>query len=311
MKSLCFLRGMVLKGRHIPSLVLDMNFYIKKLKDFLKKLNLFLLLVPNPMARKLNNMETESDHPISFHKISRKCMVFIAIALVGILLTIQMQQFGRHLDEIPIFNQLYKDKYEYLFNSTLPCLVAFGLAAFLHIGIPFIAFLFKKKAIVTGGLYCISAGFIYSYCCILGLSKKDDLITALIITITYCLVILLNFIVRGVVITKTFSRIIMSLVGFVHLCGILPKVGTYLPAFSFMTPIFDGHITLKLVCAVFSVGLGGVFLLVVLDILQNVKDRKISDEYEWYCAFSVVFSIIWMFVRILSLIEVINLIISR
>ena len=57
-----------------------------------------------------------------------------------------------------------------------------------------------------------------------------------------------------------------------------------------------------IVCALLGLIIATLFLISDFDTIHNAVENQLPKEYEWLCAYSLAFSIMWVFLKVFQLI---------
>ena len=252
------------------------------------------LLGTNPIIRKLARIEeTDSENSCSYAGISTKLLYFMVMVMAGILLNAIMG--GRWGGEV-----IKTDSIEKLL--TVNEVIAVGIAALVLIISPILASLIKVTIPVTGALFCASTGFVISWAgSTFGKEYAQTIWLALIITAIVVMVMGFLYFSGKVQVTKKFRTMLITL--FITAIGasLLGVIGSLIPATrGFVTGLMDNAV-INIGASVLMVIIASLFLLVDFDTIKHSVDDELPKKYEWYAAFGLAFSVIWLFFKILEL----------
>ena len=252
------------------------------------------LMGTNPIIRKLARIEeTDSENSCSYAGISTKLLYFMVMVMAGILLNAIMG--GRWGGEV-----IKTDSIEKLL--TVNEVIAVGIAALVLIISPILASLIKVTIPVTGALFCASTGFVISWAgSTFGKEYAQTIWLALIITAIVVMVMGFLYFSGKVQVTKKFRTMLITL--FITAIGasLLGVIGSLIPATrGFVTGLMDNAV-INIGASVLMVVIASLFLLVDFDTIKHAVDDELPKKYEWYAAFGLAFSVIWLFFKILEL----------
>lgn len=252
------------------------------------------LMGTNPIIRKLARIEeTDSENSCSYAGISTKLLYFMVMVMAGILLNAIMG--GRWGGEV-----IKTDSIEKLL--TVNEVIAVGIAALVLIISPILASLIKVTIPVTGALFCASTGFVISWAgSTFGKEYAQTIWLALIITAIVVMVMGFLYFSGKVQVTKKFRTMLITL--FITAIGasLLGVIGSLIPATrGFVTGLMDNAV-INIGASVLMVIIASLFLLVDFDTIKHAVDDELPKKYEWYAAFGLAFSVIWLFFKILEL----------
>lgn len=94
---------------------------------------------------------------------------------------------------------------------------------------------------------------------------------------------------RSTVITATFAIMIFYLIGLIA------------SLFHFPMPLIYGSGLLSIGLSLFVVGLASLNLIIDFDFIEQGANRLLPKQYEWYGAFGLLVTIVWMYLEILRL----------
>ena len=252
------------------------------------------LLGTNPVIRKLAKIdETDSENSCSYAGISMKLLYFMVMVMAGILLNAIMG--GKWGGEV-----IKTDSIEKLL--TVNEVIAVGVAALVLIISPILAALIKVTIPVTGALFCASTGFVLSWAgSTFGKEYAQTIWLALIITALVVMVMGFLFFSGKIQVTKKFKTILITLLLTTIGASILGFVGYLIPATrGFMNKMMDNAV-INIGASVLMVIIASLFLLVDFDTIKQAVDDELPKKYEWYAAYGLAFSVIWLFFKILEL----------
>ena len=252
------------------------------------------LLGTNPVIRKLAKIdETDSENSCSYAGISMKLLYFMVMVMAGILLNAIMG--GKWGGEV-----IKTDSIEKLL--TVNEVIAVGVAALVLIISPILAALIKVTIPVTGALFCASTGFVLSWAgSTFGKEYAQTIWLALIITALVVMVMGFLFFSGKIQVTKKFKTILITLLLTTIGASILGFVGYLIPATrGFMSKMMDNAV-INIGASVLMVIIVSLFLLVDFDTIKQAVDDELPKKYEWYAAYGLAFSVIWLFFKILEL----------
>lgn len=257
------------------------------------------LLGSNPMIRKISRItETSEDH-VTFAGISNKCLYFMFTLIIGVAAAFILQNVGAKVQMDPIKTDNFTLAVSQV--SVIGSLV-FAVTGLLIILVPFFAFFMRKAASVLGTIYCFSAGYLFTYMSLIVVEYGGAVALALIITATVCTAMFLLYRSGKVVVTGKLRTVVITLVLANLLSAIILLIFSFIPALRFIPDFISHNGALSLIFAIIGVVIATLFLLVDFDAVTKAVENEIPVENEWYCAFGLAFSVIWLFMKILDLV---------
>ena len=252
------------------------------------------LMGTNPIIRKLSRIEeTDSEHSCSYAGISTKLLYFMLMVLAGVLLNVIMgSRWGGEVVQIEsITKVITKNEIIALVIAFLVMVVSPILATFIKITIP-----------VTGALFCASTGFVISWAgSAFGKEYAQTIWLALIVTAIVVMVMGFLYFSGRVQVTKKFKTMLIVLILTSVFVSILGFILSLIPATRGFVQSMMGNAVINIGAGVLMVIIASLFLLVDFDTIKHSVDDELPKKYEWYAAFGLAFSVIWLFFKILEL----------
>ncbi len=251
---------------------------------------------PNPLVRKISRIEETDANAVSYHGIAAKCIFYLVMVLVGALGAI-------------LCNRIYPTVIDFDADIYQISAVNAGLlvlSLLLFIVTPILAFLIVRTIPVTGTLYCVATGFLYSYLPLLAPEYGEWISLAIVLTVA--VVAAMAFIyARGIIkVTSKFRSVLATVFFSLFAAAIVMLVCALIPATRGIVTALSENPVLGIIISVVYVVIAALFLLVDFDTIRTSVEQKLPKKYEWIAAFSLVFSIIWLFLKILDLLVQIN-----
>lgn len=124
-------------------------------------------------------------------------------------------------------------------------------------------------------------------------------IQAVIVTIGIFMGMLLVYGYRIIRVTDKFKKIIIGLTFGVMIIYLISIVGNFL---GFSVPYIHESGTVGILFSIFVVGLAAFNLLLDFDFIEKAVYEKYPKYMEWYGAFALLVTIIWLYIEVLKLI---------
>ena len=174
----------------------------------------------------------------------------------------------------------------------LSILVVSSLTTFIF---ALVGIMSPRASKIAGTLYCIAEGTLVGcLSMIYGAIAEGAVVTALLSTLAVFMIIATLFATNAV---KTGSRFRRFLITF-SISFIVAQLILYL-IMSFSGQQYN--ILLCLGVSAITVFLASLYLLMDLDTVRLVVEGRYPKEYEWYFGFSLMVTIVWLYVEILRL----------
>lgn len=247
----------------------------------------------NPMIRKLYKVEEQSaEHPASYKGIAAKTFFFMLIVVIGAgayFLLHPMLAVGEPF----LFNEA-----KIYFPEAGVVLLALIISCFA----PLLAFLIKPLVPVLGSLYCLTIGYTVTWVASVMANEYGGLIyAAVLITIVLVLTMTILYMSGIVKVNAKFRTIVTTLFFTCLLSGVVGFVFSFIPGLKDLVAMFSSNLILGIVVGVLYIIIACAFLLVDFDTIQRTVERRLPKKYEWIAAFGLVYTIIYLFFKILSL----------
>lgn len=253
-------------------------------------------LMMNPMARKLEKVtERDEQHCATYGGIIGKTFYFLIMTFVGVVLYFVVHNVFPPSTTDPIMVT------DYAFSiQEIGIVLGVCLAAILS---PILMWAIRPLMAFFGTIYCLTQGFIVAYCCCVSGSEYTYAAwMAAGITVIVVVVMLLLY-VKGIVkVTAKFKSIVTTLFIASVLSGIVLFICGLIPPLKPMYTFFTQNMVIGIVGGIVFIIIAALFLLVDFDCVQHTVENKLPKKYEWGAAMAVVFTIIWLYFKILNLI---------
>lgn len=247
----------------------------------------------NPLVRKLSKVTETSDISATYAGISGKCLFFIAMVLAGVALQMILNSIA------PITGTLDGNDITVSATATIAAFVALGIFLIT----PFIAFLIRPTIPVTGTLYCVSTGYLLTFFATILVDARSIMLIALALTIAVVTVMALLYSSGKIKVTQKFRTVVTTLLLASVAGALIFFICSLIPGLRDVVTFFQNNRILKIACAVGGVVIATLFLLVDFDTVQKAVEKRLPKKYEWIAAFALVFSVIWLYFKILDLLS--------
>lgn len=168
------------------------------------------------------------------------------------------------------------------------------------------AWLIRPTIPVVGTLYAICEGyFIGAITEALTADYKWISLVAFILTAAIVSVMLFLYVKRIVKVTKKFKTVLSTLFLVMIFGGIAIFLLSFVP---FLRPIIMGITTfmnnpiISIGMSVLYIVIAALFLLVDFDVIEECVEQKMPKKLEWMAAFGLVYTVIYIYFKILNLI---------
>ena len=257
------------------------------------------LLHSNPVLSRLSKItdRVETD-AASYQGIAWKTTYFLLITLVGIVvqLLVKLALAGEPILETI---QIYET-----FTLTISGKEAGILVGVLLVGLvcELLGIFVRKTIPVTGTLYSLSQGYVISFLVFNVLKGYEYLgLEALLLTVAVVAVMSWLYSSGIVKADKKFRTVLLSLlIGSIGL-GVLSFAGSLIPATRPYVQAMTQNPVVSIIVDVLGLVIAALFLISDFSIIDQCVQEGYPREYEWSAAFGLVFTVIWIYFKILDL----------
>ncbi len=253
----------------------------------------------NPILSRLSRVAERADSDVATYSgIASKTGFFLLMTLAGIVLQIVANAVfaGEPVwQTIEIYGQ---------FALTLTKTEAVILTAVTIIG--FVAELvgiFVRKTIpVSGTLYSVSQGYVISFLVFNVLSGYEYLgLEALLLTIAVVAVMSRLYTSGRIRDGKRYRTVMLSLFLGSLAVALFTVIGVVIPFTRPYAMALVQNAAVSVVLDVIGLMIAALFLISDFSLIQTCVEEGYPKEYEWSAAFGLVFTVIWVYLKILDL----------
>ncbi len=259
-------------------------------------------LMMNPLVKRLRyikNIESEST-TCTYVGVFGKAMFFMLTVFIGVALALVINDIGPSFGR---FNDIYAENgfRIILSNISLPGIVTLGIATLLFVITPFIAFLIRKALPVFGSLYCASVGYVIMFMANCIPDYRSPIILALMLTIGLVIAMVLLFQSGKVRASGKMYKFVMSVLLGSIITSLICFIGYFIPGLRSVIAYLQNNMTVIVVCGIVMIIVACLMLLMDFEAAREMVEGQTPKEFEWYAAFSISFSVIYLYLKILEL----------
>lgn len=256
------------------------------------------LFRPNPVLSRLSKVEDRSaSDAVTYTGVAAKVSYFLLVTLAGLVA------------QLVVMNTLSEpvwQSFSFLKKFTVSISKAEGIILIAVVLVGFICQLFaifaRKTVPVTGTVYSAGQGYLISFLVFKVLRGYEHiglealLLTAAVIAVMSWLyssgTIKDNDKFRTVLLTLVLGSIALALISF---------IGTLIPVTRPYVQSIFGNPGVAIALDVFGIIIAALFLISDFSMISTCVKEGYPREYEWSCAFGLVFTVIWIYLKILDL----------
>ncbi|MDD2968105.1 MAG: Bax inhibitor-1/YccA family protein [Clostridia bacterium] len=261
------------------------------------------------MAKKSHTLEM-TKHEATYKGIAGKTIYFLILCVVGfaaffVLHNIFMQS-AESFGGVLTIGDVEELEGIMAINTCVYEALVFIVAGIIVLFTPLMAWLIRPTIPVVGTLYAICEGyFIGAITEALTADYKWISLVAFILTAAIVSVMLFLYVKRIVKVTKKFKTVLSTLFLVMIFGGIAIFLLSFVP---FLRPIIMGITTfmnnpiISIGMSVLYIVIAALFLLVDFDVIEECVEQKMPKKLEWMAAFGLVYTVIYIYFKILNLI---------
>jgi len=253
----------------------------------------------NPILSRLSKVKERADSDAaSYAGIAFKTCYFLLLTLAGMIA--QVIVMGLMAGE-PIWQTITVYEKFTLALTQKEALIVGGvlIAGFVC---ELLGIFIRRTIPVTGTLYAASQGYVISFLVFKVLKGYEYLgLEALLLTVAVIAVMSWLYssgLVRG---GKKFRTVLLTLLLSSILLGVLTFVGSLIPATrEFVTAMLQNS-AFVIAMDVIGIVIAALFLISDFAMIDTCVKESYPKHYEWAAAFGLVFTVIWLYLKILDL----------
>ena len=253
----------------------------------------------NPVISKLNAVHEQDDvNHCTYAGVGKKLAFFLAMVLAGIAVNAFLKLTGTALPGNPVFEDP-----ETGLSITGAEVFILAVCGLIFLIVPFVSMFIRKTIPVTGSLYCIATGYLLSWLGgTFGGELSGPILLALLITVVLVLAMGLLYFTGKVQVNARFRTVMTTLFITAFLSGILTFILGLIPATRPFVITLANNAVISIGGGILMILIGCLFLMVDFDTIKRSVEGNLPKEYEWFAAYGLVFSVIWLYFKILELI---------
>lgn len=175
-----------------------------------------------------------------------------------------------------------------------------GTVGFIVGIISFIVIMFNKRIMnIMAPVYAISEGLLLgAISSIMEVSYPGIVINAIVSTFMALFVMLLLYKVGAIRCTEKFRSVLMISMFSILGVYLLNLVGSF---FGYNIPFLYSSTPIGIGVSVFIVVIAALNLIIDFDFIERGAQNMLDKNYEWYGAFGIMVTLVWLYIEILNL----------
>ena len=253
----------------------------------------------NPVLSRLSKITERSEtNAASYRGVAMKTTYFLLITLVGVIAQLMVQAA---MANEPVWQEI-KVYEKFIVSLTKKETIIAGAVLVVGFISEMVAIFGRKTVPVSGTIYSISQGYVISFLVFKVLKGYEYLgLEALLLTVA--VVAVMSYLYSSGIIkaNKKFHTVLLTLVLGSIGVGVLTFLGTLIPATRPYVQAMTHNAGLSIALDVIGLVIAALFLISDFSTVDECVKQNYPKEYEWSAAFGLVFTVIWIYLKILDL----------
>ena len=254
----------------------------------------------NPVLSRLSKVTERTDtNAATYRGIASKTSFFLLLTLIGIML--QM------LVRTAMVNEPAWQSFEFFKGFTMSITMKEAMILLVVVIGGFAAELtgiFVRRTVpVTGSIYAVAQGYVISFMVFTALKGYEYLgLEALIVTMAVIGIMSWLYTSGKVQANGKFQVVLFCLILGSIAFGVFTLVGSLIPATRPLVLSMTHNVGLMIVVDLVGILIASMFLISDFTTIDNCVREGYPKEYEWSAAFGLIFTVLWLYVKVLDLI---------
>ena len=262
----------------------------------------------NPVLRRMSqNAVTDSTDAATYAGIAAKTMFFLAMTLLGIVA--QQMLMNAFASQPVLYTIGTENGAQFTFTVSKAEVIVLFAALVIGLVSELLGIFARKTVPVTGTLYSVSQGYVISFLVFKLLASRhlEYLgLEALLMTVAVVAVMAWLYTAGIIKVNQKFRAVLLALLlGSVGV-GLLGFLGSLIPATRpYVTAMMENS-AFAIVLDIIGIVIAALFLISDFDMVDTCVKKNYEKSYEWSAAFGLVFTVIWIYLKILDLLMQLN-----
>ena len=253
----------------------------------------------NPVLSRLSRVTERTDgDTATYAGIASKTAFFLLITLVGVVAQLVAKVL---FASAPVWQTItvYDN---FALTLTKPEAMIVGVISVVGLIAELVGIFLRKTVPVSGTIYAASQGYVISFLVFNVLSGYEYLgLEALLLTVAVVLVMSWLYTSGRIRDNKKYRTVLLTLfVGSIAV-GLFSVIGFVIPFTRPYVIAMLQNAALSVALDVIGVVIAALFLISDFSMIEDCVELGYPKEYEWSAAFGLVFTVIWVYLKILDL----------
>ena len=248
----------------------------------------------NPIIKRaLAQSEKAQETCVTYKGVITKSALFLMTFVIGAVLAIVIHAL------VP---QTTYEEYAGTFSCSMAELIIMIVTAVVGFVTCLIASFSHRAAAICGVLACICFGYPIGFCAAAIPAYQGPILLALVLTIVLVGTLLALYRARIIKVTQKFKAFMFASIITIVVGSLMLFLLSLIPATSAAVSWMYNNPAISIIFGVLGVMIGCFFLLWDFDAVENAVNMGADKKYENMIAFSLAFSVIYLYFKILQLI---------
>ena len=248
----------------------------------------------NPIIRRaLAQSEKTQENCVTYKGVIRKSALFLMTFVLGAILAIVVHA---------VTPQISYSDYAGTFSCSQTELILMIVTAVVGFVTSIIASFSYRSAAICGTLACVCFGYPIGFCAAAIPAYQGPILLALVLTVALVGTLLVLYRTRIIKVTQKFKAFMFTTIITVLVGSLFLLILSFIPATSGAVTWMYSNPAISITFGVLGVIIGCFFLLWDFDAVENAVTMGADKRYENMIAFSLAFSVIYLYFKILQLI---------
>lgn len=248
-------------------------------------------LFANPMVKRVSKIEETNENCATYKGIVAKCGFFMLMIAAGVAIELAIH-FIFPADPQALLEGI---------DVNMPELYGAIAALILSFVFSIAGSISMKRAAVFGAISCTGYGYTFAFMGNVIKEYQGIIGLALVLTVSMVAAMQLLFSTGKIKVTNKFVTVLMTLLLASVIGSALVFICSFIPGLNQIIAFIRENMVISIAMSVGGVILASLFLLVDFSQIQQTVENKLPKQYEWVAAFSLTFTIIWLYLEILNL----------
>ena len=246
----------------------------------------------SPFVRKVQQIKETDSTSCSYKGILLKIAFFMLLIAGGFVVDLLVHKYGGDIYFVDSDKGFTTTKMELYLAIACGIGFVFGtiIASFIRPTIP-----------VAGSIAFFSIGYLVGMLGSIIPTYWDIILIALAVTFALVFSMAIVYATKIVKVDGNFYKVLFTLLGAYLLGGLIIMILYFVPATrSTIIAMINSRWWVLLIGAIVIL-IGCMFLLSDFNAIQRSVENNLPKKYEWMCAFSLTYTIVWIYLRVLDI----------